>query len=238
MGIKQDRRRIVHRFYNHFAKDYDKSRYGAKEQKVTAKITKEVVSELFGDVKNKLFLDCGCGTGRFLEFFTKKGSRVIGVDISENMLKIAKKKIPNVNLSRADIFSLPFKNKVFDIILCSQVLTHLHNYKAPLLEMGRVLKDRGIIIIDIRNILWPRRLSEALIKRVIRKSSEEYSPDYISIWGIKKICSEIDLAIDEFRGTGLSIKISGAERMRKEIKRSDSNLKYIAPTLLLKIVKR
>lgn len=237
MAMKEDRRRIVYKFYNHFAKDYDESRYASEDQKMTDSITKRIVSELVGDVKNKLILDCGCGTGRFLEFFTKKGSRIIGVDISENMLKIAKGKIPNVNLSRADIFFLPFKDSTFDVIICSQVLTHLHNYKETLLQMRRVLKDEGVIIIDIRNILFPYRLFEAL-KRTIKKPNEEYYPDYVSILRIRKICSEIGLRIDEFRGTGLSIKVSGIERVEKEIKRSDSRLKYIAPTLLLKIAKK
>ena len=237
MGAKQGRKEIVYTFYNHFAKAYDESRYSSEEQKITDSITKQVVLELVGDTKNKLILDCGCGTGRFVEFFTRKSSRVIGVDISENMLKLAKAKIPNANLSRVDIFFLPFKANTFDVIICSQVLTHLHNYKEPLLQMRRVLKDDGAIIIDIRNILFPYALFDTL-KRAIRKSSEEYYPNYVSILRMGKICNGIGLRIDEFRGAGLSIKVRGIERMKKEIKRSKSKLRYVAPTLLLKIVKK
>jgi ubiquinone/menaquinone biosynthesis C-methylase UbiE len=234
--LKKERKEIVHKFYNNFAKDYDESRYKSEEQKITSDITKQIVSELLNNIRGSLILDCGCGTGRFTDFFIKKNARVIGIDMSENMLKIAKKKIPSATFIKADIFSLPFKNKIFDAVICSEVLTHLHSYKEPLLEMKRVLKDEGIIIIDIRNILWPHRLF-TLLKRMIKRADKDYYPDYVSVWRIKRICNKIGLKVDQFRGTGLSFRDRGVDRIKKEIKRSNSKIRYIAPTLILKIVK-
>jgi len=232
--LEEDRKEKVYKFYNKFAKNYDKDRYASEDQKINDFLTKQIVLGFTNGIKGKKILDCGCGTGRFVEFFAKEGAEVVGSDISENMLEIAKKKVPAAAFVKADIFSLPFENKTFDIIICSQVLTHLHNYKKPLLEMKRVLKDEGIIIIDIRNILWPYRLP-LLLKRIFKKSNGDYYPDYTSIWRIKGICNEIGLKVDNFRGIGFPSK--KPREIEGEMKKSNSKLRYIAPTLIIKIIK-
>jgi ubiquinone/menaquinone biosynthesis C-methylase UbiE len=197
-------------------------------------LAKQIVFKFAKEIKDKSVLDVGCGTGRFVEFFSQRGGNVTGADTSENMLEKAKKKSPLATFVKADIFSLPFKDKTFDIVICSQVLTHLHSYKKPLLEMKRVLKDDGIIIIDVRNMLWPYRFP-TLIKRIFKKSDEEYCPDYISIWKIKRICNKIGLNISDFNGAGLPAKRECL--IEEQVKRSGGILKYIAPTLIIKIVK-
>ena len=100
--------------------------------------------------------------------------------------------------------------------------------------MKRVIKDGGIIIIDIRNMLWPYRFM-TIIKRFLTGANEDYQPDYVSIWKIKKICNRIGLKISDFRGAGLPVR--GDRQIEKEINKSNSKLKYIAPTLIIKIVK-
>lgn len=58
-------------------------------------------------VSQRNILDIGCGTGIPIDtFFVKKGHSVIGIDISEKMLEIAKKSIPEATLVRKDILSL------------------------------------------------------------------------------------------------------------------------------------
>jgi ubiquinone/menaquinone biosynthesis C-methylase UbiE len=234
--VKKIRRETVRKFYDNFAKNYDKNRYSSNEQKIIDSVTKKIVGDFVGDLKNKSILDCGCGTGRFAEFFAHKGAKINGIDISENMLNVARDKVPCATFAKADIFSLPFNNNTFDIIICSQVLTHLHKYKEPLAEMKRVLKDKGIIIIDVRNVLWPYRLP-MLAKRLVMDFDKDYYPDYISIWRIKKICKKLGLEVREFRGLGFPVKTKKIERMSAEMRKSSSIVRYIAPTLILKIVK-
>lgn len=228
----------VRGFYNNFAKDYDKNRYASEDQKFNDTFAKKIVAEIVGDCNGKMVLDCGCGTGRFVEFFYKAGAVIVGSDISDNMLKIAKERVPTATFVKADVFSLPFKDKNFDIVICSQVLTHLHNYEKPLSEMKRVLKDNGIIVIDVRNILWPSRLP-ILIRKMFKinsKSDGDYNPDYVSIIKIKKICDKIGLKVEDFFGTGFPR--AKQDQMNEELKKSRSKLKYIAPTLILKIIKK
>lgn len=229
MKTKNERKQIVWKFYDDFADDYDASRYSTDKQKLIDISAKAVVLDLLGNIEGKSILDCGCGTGRFADIFVRSGANAIGMDISENMLSIAKKKVPGAKFIRGDVFSLPFKEKEFDIVVCSQVLTHLHKYKEPLLEMRRVMKENGTIIIDIRNILWPLRPLQILKQKII--GYNEYNPHFTHIGNIKKICSEIGLKIEDFRGIGFRFlnNINDAEEGKK-IWRS------FAPTLILKII--
>lgn len=237
------RRKDVIELYDDVAYVYDTRRYETKKQKITTRIAFEVVSELVGNTKNKLVLDAGCGTGRFTNFFINEGANVISVDSSKNMLKILKKKNHNAKTINADIFNLPFKNNSFDLIVCSEVLTHLREYKRPLAEFKRMLNSDGIIIIDLRNIIYPMHIIRKYIlpKTEIDKDSR-YNPYITHIFKIKKICKEINLKIDGFRGVGLSvirfINKESEKRIAIEKNRSNTILKYVAPTLLIKIKKR
>ncbi len=218
--MKKTRREIVRTFYDNFAKNYDQNRYSSDQQKKTDERAKSVVLDLAGDVEHTLVLDCGCGTGRFADLFEQRGARVVGMDTSENMIKITKKKVPSAEFIIGDMLNTPFKERQFDIVVCSQVLTHLHEYKKPLLEMKRIIKENGTIIIDIRNILWPFRPLQILKQKIARNCG--YEPHYTRTGNIKKICNSIGLKIEEFRGVGFLF----------------SRLKYIAPTLILKIRNR
>ena len=72
-------------------------------------------------VKNKKVLDIGCGTGRYLENFSKDS---VGIEVSHENIKIIKEKGLNVIFS--DINNqINLKNNSFDIIFLSHVLEHV-----------------------------------------------------------------------------------------------------------------
>jgi ubiquinone/menaquinone biosynthesis C-methylase UbiE len=80
--------------------------------------------------------------------FVKKGAKVIGIDFSRNMLKIAKKRVKNAQFKEGDITKkFPFSDKTFDKIVCSLVVSHIKNIPPVLKEMKRVLKDDGFIVL-------------------------------------------------------------------------------------------
>jgi len=63
--------------------------------------------ELLGNVKGKKVLDFGCGSGIYAKILTKKGAIVKGFDISEEMLKIAKKDNPTLDLRQGSGYKIP-----------------------------------------------------------------------------------------------------------------------------------
>ncbi len=103
-----------------------------------------------------LILDAGCGPGRDSRLLTERGFNVIGVDLSKELLKIAKRMNPKTRFICADIRELPFKDNYFDGVWCSAVLLHfetIEDVKKALKEMYRVLKPGGIIFISVKKQL-------------------------------------------------------------------------------------
>jgi ubiquinone/menaquinone biosynthesis C-methylase UbiE len=113
--------------------------------------------KLLGSPPKKI-LDAGCGTGKDISYFSSLGYEVIGIDLSEMMLKEAKeilKNRPNVCLIRGDFRTTPFPDNYFDGIWSSASLVHLsqNDKKRALIEFRRILKEDGILCIGIQNLL-------------------------------------------------------------------------------------
>jgi len=103
-------------------------------------------------------LDLGCGNGRFFEFFKEKNIDYFGVDSSEKLIEIAKKKYPKGKFQVANALNLPFPSNFFDKVYSLAVLHHIPSKEFRLRflkEVKRVLKPEGLLILTVWN-LWPR----------------------------------------------------------------------------------
>ena len=108
-------------------------------------------------------LEVGCGAGNILE----KGPRgnLFGVDISAFILAKARQKLnKQANLFQADAQNLPFKDRVFKQVICSEVLEHLLDPSASLQEIARILKQQGFAVVSVPNELWINRVKRVLIR--------------------------------------------------------------------------
>ena len=96
----------------------------------------------------ELALDAGCGTGLISVELATDVRRVIGMDISPEMLAKAASRLNslnNVRLCAADVHRLPFSDAVFDGYLLNNVLYFVDDPKMVISEMVRVTKHGGII---------------------------------------------------------------------------------------------
>jgi SAM-dependent methyltransferase len=144
--------------------------------------------ELVGNAKGKKILDFGCGTGIYAKLLTKKGAKVKGFDISPEMIKIAKKENPKLDLRVGSGNKIPFKEK-FDMVIAPLVLDYFSDWDRPFKEVSKVLKKRGYFVFSIGN-----PVSE-MIKKIkagnkklrvlgIRNYFEENK--FYGVWGMKK----------------------------------------------------
>ncbi|OZH54533.1 methyltransferase type 11 [Hydrocoleum sp. CS-953] len=97
-------------------------------------------------------LDVACGTGEFERLLLNKNptQKIIGVDISEKMLDLARKKYQaysNVEFQKASVHSLPFESHSFDVVVCANSFHFFDKPQVALREMKRVLKPDGKVII-------------------------------------------------------------------------------------------
>jgi ubiquinone/menaquinone biosynthesis C-methylase UbiE/DNA-binding transcriptional ArsR family regulator len=101
-------------------------------------------------------LDAGTGTGRMLELLAPHAKRAVGIDVSPEMLAIARDRLAKDNLSRVqvrlgDIYRLPFnagsRENGFDTVLFHQVLHYLDDPGAAVAEAARVMRLGGRLAI-------------------------------------------------------------------------------------------
>lgn len=98
-------------------------------------------------------LDAGCGTGEMGLLLAEMGHRVTGIDLSENMLGLARSKAKASRLKarfeRGDAESLKFKDESFDLVINRHLLWTLPHPDAALREWSRVLRQNGkVVVID------------------------------------------------------------------------------------------
>lgn len=95
--------------------------------------------------ENSFILDVGCGTGRLLGMLPAVKRH--GLDISASYLKRASQAGIDVCLGKVE--DMPYRDGVFDIVVCTDVLEHVLNLNYALEQVLRVLKEDGVLIIRV-----------------------------------------------------------------------------------------
>lgn len=155
--------------FDKIAKNYD--------QTIPAHILEHYLTKRLKLIKdyfpiNYKMLDLGCGTGKLAEKLINLGYKVVGIDQSEGMLEIAKKR--GIEIYSANSENLPFLDEEFDGVYSIAVFHHLYTKEKvakTISEMIRVTKSGGIILIWDHNLLnpyWP-----IIMKKVPQDSGEE-----------------------------------------------------------------
>ena len=134
--------------YKQLAKYYDLV-YSWKDYKKEALKIKSLIKK-YKKSDGKELLDAACGTGEHLKYL-KSNFSCTGMDISKEMLKIAKKNVKGAVFKQADIINFNI-NKKFDAILCLfSSIAYLKTYKnleKSIKNFYKHLKNGGVIIIE------------------------------------------------------------------------------------------
>lgn len=96
-------------------------------------------------------LDIGCGDGKGLLKLKESGWETYGVETSDLAADYVRRKY-NINVITGTVEDAVFKDEFFDVIILSHVLEHISNPKTTLLEINRILKNGGILVISIPNV--------------------------------------------------------------------------------------
>ncbi len=148
--IKQERKSKANRYFSENAADWDRIRSLYVSENDVEKILLEVTS----DMKINDFLDVGTGTGRILEIFGPRIGRGTGIDLSREMLSIArvnleKENLHNCQVRQGDMYDLALASGSMDLILIHQVLHFADDPGSALKETSRLLRKNGrVIIVD------------------------------------------------------------------------------------------
>ena len=147
------------------------------------KLEKELVFSVIDVDAGEAALDVGCGTGSYTIELAKLGADVVGIDSSEEMLAWARIKAQKADIEAsfmaADATNLPFPDSSFDTVISNGLLCFLKEPEKALIEMRRVLKPGGRLVVGVLNRWSPwaffRRI-KGLFKDTIYNQAHFISP--------------------------------------------------------------
>jgi SAM-dependent methyltransferase len=122
-------------------------------------------------------LEIGCGAGRITQALARSFERVIALDVSEEMLALARAAVPdNVEFQLVDATSVPLQDNSVDAVFTCHVLQHLESLvyvESYLAEAHRVLRPGGALMIQLgmlaQGMRWHGRARAELKLRVNRR---------------------------------------------------------------------
>ncbi len=164
--------------------------------------------------KKEKILDLGCGDGLNVHLLYKTGVKnIFGVDISEALIKSAKRLTPKAKFYLASAEKLPFKDGTFDVVLVDSVFHHFMKYRKALSEINRVLKREGRLCFIEPHKSIIRSLYDAVCELPISKYIPFLKKRRISYLGEIKFMRHWLKTEDDFYET--LTELSFVERLRK-----------------------
>lgn len=149
-AVKRRRQERATEYFSENAASWDRLRsLHAPDKAVEAALLKLVGKRPFQSM-----IDLGTGTGRILEIFSPLYRRGIGIDMSREMLSVAranldKAGVANAQVRQGDIFSPPVERDAFDLVTIHQVLHYLDDPARAIAEAARLLRPSGrLVIVD------------------------------------------------------------------------------------------
>jgi SAM-dependent methyltransferase len=151
-------------------------------------------------------LDMGCGSGRHVgAFYERYRAMVIGADRNPADLRAAVERLSLHDsfathkggcwaLLAADIIRLPFDDHSFDLVLCSEVLEHIHADDEAIAELLRILKPGGQLVVSVPR-WWPEKICWWL-----SKSYRQNEGGHIRIYGKVRLKKQICAAGTRYCG--------------------------------------
>src|SRR5678815_969654 len=159
--IEDCRRRRLHRSQGYFesvAGDWERIRKSYFDDRVTSLAIEKLLP------RDLILADVGCGTGSLTVELARFAEKVIGVDLSQEMLRRARhvakeRNLRNVEFRRGDALELPLEARRVDAAFCVMVLHFLSDPQQAIAELCRITRGEGsVIVVDLvqHNQEWMR----------------------------------------------------------------------------------
>lgn len=156
----------VNKSYSIIAKDFDKTRFS---------LWPGVTKFLDTLESNTTLCDIGFGNGKYLSY--RKDIYAFGCDMCDILINIANEKNPNANLIKANVISIPYRDKSFDNSICIAVLHHMktnEDRKKVLKELVRITRKQIMISV------WATEQDDKRMSKWINLGNNDYLIPYMT----------------------------------------------------------
>jgi ubiquinone/menaquinone biosynthesis C-methylase UbiE/DNA-binding transcriptional ArsR family regulator len=149
-GVRAQRSADAQRYFTEAAQRWN----AIRSLHVDEAEVERAIQDAVGTASIHSLLDIGTGTGRMLELLGPHADKALGVDISHDMLRIAREALerspqPHVQARRGDMYRLPSPSDAHDLVLIHQVLHFADEPAAVIAEAARVMQPGGrLLMID------------------------------------------------------------------------------------------
>jgi SAM-dependent methyltransferase len=165
----------------------------------------------------KRVLDVGCGTGMFLRVAADAGAQVHGLDASEELLKVARSRLPEADLRTGDMESLPFDDDSFDVVTGFNSFFFANDMVAALREAGRVAKPGAPVVIQV----WgaPERCQLTAMREALKPflPPPPPSPDYWSPGVLEEIATAAGLTPEDAFDVSWAFEFADEETLARRL---------------------
>lgn len=177
------------------------------KQKVVSRLNARIILQLKSMLsalhsrspKQKIkILDAGCGEGfidrLILDLITPPDTSLTGLEYTREALEIARQMNPEVTYIQGDITAMPFADKSFDIVICTEVLEHLEKPELAIKEIARVCKTD--ILLTVPHEPWFCLCNLATLHNILTLGN---TPGHLNHWTISSLrhfCKQHTQCID------------------------------------------
>ncbi|MDD5749934.1 MAG: class I SAM-dependent methyltransferase [Patescibacteria group bacterium] len=201
-------------YYNNTAQSYDRWHVETPSAKIVDAWNFSNLKKFLGNKKVERSLELGSGTGRLANNLLSLSHEAHGVDQSEEVLKIARRKYPALKLTCAEVVNLPYPDNFFDLVVINGSLHHFFAVEKTLAEAGRVLKSGGKLAILGEPSYWFFR---------------PYNP-FFYFWVINRLWAKLASFFKKKKQESEEIEPEAESysplKLKKQIKKADFQLRH------------
>ncbi len=154
---------------------------------------------LIKPLKPESVLDAGCGEGFSLNKLRENniGKKLEGIENSKTAIDISKKINSKLNIKLGSVYSLPYKDNSFDLVICTEVLEHLDNPERGLSQVMRVSKKYIIFSVPNEPFFMLSNLLRG--KNLKRFGNDEGHINHWTIYSFQKLLKKNGLKVKKLR---------------------------------------
>ncbi len=177
-AVRKARAAAAQAYFRAHAAEWDRIR----KLHVPDEAVEQAIRAALGDTPFRSLLDLGTGTGRMLELFGPEIERGLGIDLSLDMLQLARDRLAsaglrNCSVRQGDLYDLPLANDTFDLVILHQVLHFLEDGARAIQEAARVLRPGGrLLVVDFA----PHE--EELLREQYAHRRLGFAPETVTQW--------------------------------------------------------